>query len=61
MKDLEKTGKDLTRVLIIDNIPENFTKQPDNGIFINSWYGEDDDTGLLSLVPILKELAKGKN
>lgn len=26
VKDLDKTGKDLSRVLIIDNIPENYTK-----------------------------------
>lgn len=34
VKDLVKTGKDLSKVLIIDNIPENFRRQPDNGIFI---------------------------
>lgn len=58
VKDLDKTEKDLAKVLIIDNIPENYKKQPDNGIFISSWYGEDNDTGLLSLIPILKELVK---
>ena len=39
VKDLIKTGKDLSKVLIIDNIPENFRRQPDNGIFINTWTG----------------------
>lgn len=58
VKDLDRTGKDLSKVLIIDNIPENYKKQPDNGIFISSWYGEENDTGLLSLIPVLKELVR---
>ena len=61
VKDLIKTGKDLSKVLIIDNIPENFRRQPDNGIFINTWTGQEKDAGLLELLPFLKELAKGES
>ena len=56
LKDLEKVGKDLSKVIIIDNIPENFNKQIKNGIFIKSWYGDDNDTCLLGLIPILEEV-----
>ena len=32
MKDLTKVRKDLQKVIIIDNIAENFALQPNNGI-----------------------------
>ena len=56
IKDLTILGKDLSKTLIIDNVPENFIKQKENGIFVKSWYDDPDDTCLLDLIPILKEL-----
>lgn len=56
IKDLTIIGKDLSKTLIIDNVPENFIKQKENGIFVKSWYDDPDDTCLLDLIPILKEL-----
>lgn len=44
VKDLGKIGRDLTKTLIIDNVAENFSKQPDNGIFIKTWHNDMDDT-----------------
>jgi Dullard-like phosphatase family protein len=32
IKDLRKLNRDLKRILILDNNPENFCFQPDNGI-----------------------------
>ena len=45
--------------MIIDNLKENFANTcPDNGIEIESWYGDDlDDVELLKLIPFLKALA----
>jgi CTD small phosphatase-like protein 2 len=51
---LSLIGRDLTKILIIDNMPQNFRLQKENGIFIKSFFGEDqDDTALLELIPIL--------
>jgi len=57
VKDLSRLGRDLDRVLIIDNVQENFMLQPHNGIFILSWYDDPSDTALFALTPLLDELA----
>jgi len=56
VKDLSRMGRDLDRVLIIDNVQENFMLQPHNGIFILSWYEDPNDTALFALTPLLEEL-----
>ena len=58
IKDLEKIGRDLKKTLIIDNLPENFSKQPDNGIFIKTWYNDMNDTCLYDLIPLLIRLVE---
>lgn len=54
VKDLSRIGRDLAKIIIIDNVPENFQYQPDNGIFIKSWYSDPDDEALNELCPLLK-------
>lgn len=55
MKDISRIGRDLTKTIIIDNLPQNFRLQVENGIFIKSFFGEDsDDNALIDLIPILK-------
>jgi len=41
LKDLSKIGKDLTKTVIVDNLPENFSLQPNNGIAIKSWFNDN--------------------
>lgn len=55
-KDLSRLGRDLDRTLIIDNVQENFMMQPNNGIFIATWYDDVQDTALFELQPLLEEL-----
>jgi CTD small phosphatase-like protein 2 len=57
IKDLSKLGRDLSKVLIVDNVAENFQLQPDNGIFIRTWYDDMNDAALKELSPLLKEIA----
>lgn len=57
IKDLQKLGRDLDKMLIIDNSPENFQLQPENGIYIRSWYDDPEDTALFELLSILKKTA----
>jgi CTD small phosphatase-like protein 2 len=56
VKDLSKLGRDMTKILIIDNIEENFCAQPDNGIPIKGWYTDSHDKELEKMIPFLKGL-----
>jgi Dullard-like phosphatase family protein len=56
-KDLTVIGADLAKVAIIDNTPEVFQLQVNNGIPIESWYNDPSDEALPRLIPFLETLA----
>jgi Dullard-like phosphatase family protein len=59
VKDLTRIGRPLDKIIIVDNMPQNFRLQKENGIIIKAFWGEDDhDTALLDLYPILVNIAK---
>lgn len=47
VKDLFKLGRDLSKVIIIDNIEDNYQLQPNNGLNINDFEGDDNELLLL--------------
>ena len=54
IKDLSKIGRDLSKTIIVDNLPQSFKLQRENGILINSFYGDNmDDRALYELKRIL--------
>lgn len=62
VKDLSKIGRDLSRVVIVDNNEEAFSKQKDNGIKIASFLGIiRKDYCLFELGEILASIAKSKS
>ena len=42
IKDLSKIGRNLKKIIIVDNTKENYELQNENGIEIKSYYGFDD-------------------
>ena len=60
IKDLDKLGRDIKKVIIIDNISENFSQQPQNGLNICDFEGNEYDEELKYLKDDLIKLAKLK-
>ena len=56
IKDLSKLGRDLSKVCIVDNNKDNFSLQPENGLFISSYYGEQNDNELYLLCADLMKI-----
>ncbi|KAF0927191.1 hypothetical protein E2562_030995 [Oryza meyeriana var. granulata] len=57
IKDLTYIVTDLAKVAIIDNSPEVFQLQEENGIPIKSWTSDRTDHSLFELIPFLEALA----
>ena len=52
VKDLSVLGRDLRRTAIVDNTPYTYGFQPDNAVPILSWFDQDEDAELASLLPL---------
>ena len=54
VKELSKLGRDLSKVIIVDNLSQCFKLNTENGILISSFFGEDEnDKALIELQKIL--------
>ena len=58
VKDLSRLGRDMSKVIIVDNMEQNYKLQPDNGITIRPFWGKDtSDMALYDLISILVKIA----
>ncbi len=59
VKDLSRLGRDLSRIIIVDNMEQNYKLQPENGITIRPFWGKDtNDMALYDLFHILIKIVK---
>ena len=59
VKDLSKLGRDLSRIIIVDNMEQNYKLQKNNGITIRPFWGKDnEDSALIDLLDILMKIAE---
>lgn len=55
-RDISKLGRDLSKVIIIDNLAENFRLQINNGLAIRTWNDDMKDSQLVDLMKILQDI-----
>ncbi|CAI9533398.1 unnamed protein product, partial [Staurois parvus] len=58
VKDLSRLGRDLNKLIIIDNSPASYIFHPDNAVPVISWFDDMSDTELLDLIPFFERISK---
>ncbi|CAN9498114.1 unnamed protein product [Ophioblennius macclurei] len=61
VKDLSRLGRDLNKVIIVDNSPASYIFHPDNAVPVASWFDDMHDTELRDLIPFFEKLSKVDN
>lgn len=61
VKDLSRLGRDIRKVVIVDNSPQSYIFHPDNAVPVTSWFDDPNDTELLDLIPFFEALDKVDN
>ncbi|XP_066589116.1 carboxy-terminal domain RNA polymerase II polypeptide A small phosphatase 1 [Prorops nasuta] len=61
VKDLNKLGRDLQHIIIVDNSPASYIFHPDNAVPVASWFDDMTDSELLDLIPFFEKLSSVEN
>lgn len=57
VKDLQRLGRELKNVVIVDNSPLSYIFHPNNGLPIQTWFEDKNDKELYKIIPILEFLS----
>ncbi|XP_056439874.1 CTD (carboxy-terminal domain, RNA polymerase II, polypeptide A) small phosphatase-like a [Gadus chalcogrammus] len=58
VKDLSRLGRQLARVIIVDNSPASYVFHPENAVPVQSWFDDMTDTELQDLIPLFEGLSR---
>jgi len=58
IKDLNQIGQNYKDIIIVDNNPNSYLNNQENGIPIITWYDNFNDNELVKLIPVLEYLSK---
>ncbi|KAH9390197.1 Carboxy-terminal domain RNA polymerase II polypeptide A small phosphatase 1 [Tyrophagus putrescentiae] len=61
VKDLSRLGRELNKVVIVDNSPASYSFHPNNAVPVASWFQDMSDTELNDLIPFFERLSKVDN
>ena len=57
VKDLQRLGRDLKNIVIVDNSPLSYALHTENGLPILTWFEDKSDRELYTIMPILEFLS----
>ncbi|XP_053569747.1 LOW QUALITY PROTEIN: CTD small phosphatase-like protein [Bombina bombina] len=61
VKDLSRLGRELNKVIIVDQLPSSYIFHPENAVPVQSWFDDMTDTELMDLIPFFEGLSKEEN
>jgi len=61
VKDLSRLGRELHKIIIVDNSPASYIFHPDNAVPVASWFDDMNDRELLDLIPFFERVSKADN
>ncbi|EZA47215.1 hypothetical protein DMN91_000179 [Ooceraea biroi] len=61
VKDLNKLGRELHQIVIVDNSPASYIFHPDNAVPVASWFDDMTDSELLDLIPFFERVSNVEN
>ena len=57
VKDLQRLGRDLKNIIIVDNSPLSYALHSENGLPILTWFEDKTDRELYTIIPVLEFLS----
>lgn len=61
VKDLGRLGRELGKVIILDNSPASYIFHPENAVPCTSWFDDMDNKELLEFIPFFEQLSEADN
>ncbi|RXW25692.1 hypothetical protein EST38_g162 [Candolleomyces aberdarensis] len=56
VKDLSYLNRDLSKVIVLDTVPDHVKLQSENAVILPKWKGDPNDRGLIAMIPFLESI-----